>query len=269
MNHDSTISYSHYAWGGAQEIARAKRPSVAETGKVAGSVPSLPVAHRGGQYARRPSSIFRFPARLGVLYVLQKPVNRLSLFMEGTASRARIRRQQTSRYNGAVAPSGDINDFALLQAEAAAARLWAFGSAPFPLANGAIIQGHIEQAVTDTAIGFAIHVRRLLDNRGLRTEFELDEPFWEWSPAGGLTKVQRLRDALNRIVHATDFTVGFERLPDGTAKIAGGAISVIYLRTKTNQRVEALIDVFALASCFFHQVLPALRPPSATTLEVH
>ncbi len=168
-----------------------------------------------------------------------------------------------------MAPSGDINDFALLQAEAAAVRLWAFGSAPFPLANGAIIQGHIEQAVTDTAIGFAIHVRRLLDNRRIQTQLKLDEPFWQWSPAGGLTKVQLLREALNRIVHATDFTVGFERLPDGTTEIAGGAISVLYLKTKTDQREDALIDVFALASCFFHQVLPALRPPNATTLEVH
>jgi len=169
------------------------------------------------------------------------------------------------KYSNVVAvPTVDINDFALLQAEAAAARLWAFGSAPFPLANGAIIQGHIEQAVTDTAIAFAIHVRRLLDNRKIRTQFTLDEPFWHWSAKGGLTKVTQLRDALNRIVHATDFKVGFERLPDGTAKIEGGAISVLYLKTKTDQREDALIDVFALASCFFHQVLPALRPPSAT-----
>jgi hypothetical protein len=162
----------------------------------------------------------------------------------------------------------DINEFALLQAEAAAARLWAFGSAPFPLANGEIIQRHIEQAVTDTAIAFAIHVRRLLDNRRIQIPFALDEPFWHWSPTGGLPKVKQLRDALNRIVHATDFKVGFERLPDGAAKIEGGAVSVLYLKTKTDQREDALIDVFALASCFFHQVLPALRPPSAKAPEV-
>ncbi len=159
----------------------------------------------------------------------------------------------------------DINEFSLQQAEAAAARLWAFGSAPFPLANGAIIQGHIEQAVTDTAIAFAIHVRRLLDNRDLRTKFTLNESFWHWAPTRGLAKVEVLRDALNRIVHATDFKVGFERLPEGVAKIEGGAISVLYLQTRTDQREDALIDVFALASCFFHQVLPALRPPSADT----
>ena len=29
-------------------------------------------------------------------------------------------------------------------------------------------------------------------------------------------------------------------------------------------REEALIDVFALASCFFHEVLPVLRPAEAT-----
>jgi hypothetical protein len=161
----------------------------------------------------------------------------------------------------------DINEFALQQAEAAAARLWAFGSAPFPLANGAIIQGHVEQAVTDTAIAFAIHVRRLLDNRDIRTKFTLDEPFWHWSPKGGVPKVADLRDALNRIVHATAFHVGFERLPDEAARIEGGAISVLYLKTKTDQREEALIDVFALASCFFHQVLPVLRPPGATAGE--
>ena len=62
---------------------------------------------------------------------------------------------------------GDINDFTLQRAESAAARLWAFGSAVFPLKRGgAILQSHIEQEVTDTAIAFAIHVRRLLDNKG-------------------------------------------------------------------------------------------------------
>lgn len=152
-----------------------------------------------------------------------------------------------------------INEFARQQAEAAAARLWAFGSSPLPLANGAIIQGHIEQSVTDTAIAFAIHCRRILDNNALRTKFVLNEPFRLWSPARGLNKVELLRDALNRIVHATEFEVGFERLPDHTADISGGAIGVIYLRTKTDQREDALIDVFALASCFFYQVLPALK----------
>jgi hypothetical protein len=157
---------------------------------------------------------------------------------------------------------GDINEFALQQAEAAAARLWAFGSAPFPLANGAIIQDYVERDVTETAIAFAIHTRRILDNKAAGARLTLDEPFRHWSPEKGLTKVPDLRDALNRIVHATDFTVGFERLPDSASKIEGGAIGVIYLKTKTDKRDEALIDVFALASCFFHKVLPMVRPPS-------
>jgi hypothetical protein len=61
---------------------------------------------------------------------------------------------------------GDINSFALQQAEAAAAKLWALGSAPFPFATAAagVIQSHIDWLVTDTAIDFAIHVRRILDN---------------------------------------------------------------------------------------------------------
>jgi hypothetical protein len=156
---------------------------------------------------------------------------------------------------------GDINSFALRQAEAAAARLWAFGSAPYPFANGALIQQHIEQEVTNTAIAFAIHVRRILDNRAMRTKFVLDEPFRIWVPAKGLTKVNLLRDALNRIIHATQFSVGFEKLPGDASRIEGGAIGVIYLSTRTDQRDEALVDVFALASCFFHQVLPELNAP--------
>jgi len=156
----------------------------------------------------------------------------------------------------------DINDFALQKAESAAARLWAFGSAPFPLATGAILQRHIEQEVTDTAIAFAVHVRRLLDNRSIRNKFALDEPFWHWEATGGLTKVAILHDALNRIVHATSFTVGFERLPDHSHRIAGGAIGVLYLKTETDQREQALIDVFSLAASFYHRVLPVLRPTS-------
>jgi hypothetical protein len=96
---------------------------------------------------------------------------------------------------------GDISEYSLLQAEAAAAKLWAFGSAHFPLANGAIIQSHVEKEVTDTAIAFAIHVRRILDNKAVRTTFTLNEPFWHWCPAPGLAKVLVLRDALNHIVH--------------------------------------------------------------------
>ena len=88
------------------------------------------------------------------------------------------------------------------------------------------------------------------DNRAIRTKFTLNEPFRLWSPARGLTKVTDLREALNRIVHATEFEVGFDQLPDAASEISGGAIGVIYLRTKTDKREEALIDVFALASSF-------------------
>ncbi len=158
---------------------------------------------------------------------------------------------------------GDINTFALQKAEAAGARLWALGSAPFPLVGGAVLQNAIEREVTDTAIAFAIHVRRVLDNKADGAKFQLDEPFRLWSPAKGLAKVADLRDALNRIVHATEFQVGFERLPESTAKIVGGAIGVIYLKAKTDRKDEALIDVFALAACFFHKVLPTVANPSS------
>ncbi len=154
---------------------------------------------------------------------------------------------------------GDINSFALRQAEAAAAKLWALGSAPFPFktSSAGVIQSHIDMLVTETAIDFAIHVRRLLDNSGIGTKFALNEQFRRWSEHR-LPRVTDLRDALNHIVHATEFEVGFLPLPDNASSIRGGAIGVVYLRTRTDQREEADIDVFSLASCFFHQVLPEL-----------
>ncbi|HZU23956.1 MAG TPA: hypothetical protein VFA04_00450 [Bryobacteraceae bacterium] len=163
----------------------------------------------------------------------------------------------------------DINSFVLQQATAAAAKLWALGSAPFPFktSTARVIQSHIDMLVTETAIDFAIHVRRILDNSAVRTKFKLSEPFRHWA-AHRLPKVDDLRDALNRIVHATEFEVGFEQLPENAVDIKGGAIGVVYLRTRTDQREEALIDVFALASCFFHQVLPELhRLDTPSTLE--
>jgi hypothetical protein len=155
---------------------------------------------------------------------------------------------------------GDINAFALQQAEAAAAKLWAFGTAPFPLAlaSAAIIQSHVDMLVTDTAIDFAIHARRVLDNNGIRTKFTLDTEFRRWVERR-LPRVADLRDALNRIVHATEFEVGFVRLPDNAYNFEGGNFGVTYLRTRTDQREDALIDVFALAWCLFHQVLPELH----------
>jgi len=166
--------------------------------------------------------------------------------------------QTTRRLANTMSEKADINTFALQEAELAAAKLWAYGSAPFPFADGARIQQNVEREVTDTTIQFAIHVRRLLDNLAPRQQFELRQPFRHWAPVGGLSKVTGLRDALNRVVHATHFEVGFERLPEDSTRITGGAIGVIYLRTRTDKREDALIDVFALASCFFHQVLPAL-----------
>lgn len=162
-------------------------------------------------------------------------------------------------------PMADINQFALQKAEEAGAMIWAFGSAQFPYTNGSVIQAHIGQSVTETAIAFSIHVRRLLDNRGIQTKFELNEPFRHWRPVNGLTKVTDFRDALNRIVHATEFQVGFE--PLRKTQIEGGAIGVIYLKTKTDKRDEALIDLFALASCFFHRILPELQPPATSMPE--
>lgn len=150
----------------------------------------------------------------------------------------------------------DINQFTLQHSIEAASKLWAFGSAPYPLVGGALIQSYIERLVTDTAIAFAIHVRRLIDNNNIRDKLLLDEPFYVWSPKHGLPRMRLLRDSINCIIHATEFEVGFERLP--YSQIEGGAVGVIYLRTKTDQREEALTDVFSLSSCFFHRVLPII-----------
>ena len=135
---------------------------------------------------------------------------------------------------------GDINSFALRQAEAAAAKLWALGSAPFPFktSSAGVIQSHIDMLVTETAIDFAIHVRRLLDNSAIRTKFALNEQFRRWSEHR-LPRVTDLRDALNHIVHATEFEVGFLPLPDNASSIRGGAIGVVICgRERINERKQ-------------------------------
>ena len=165
----------------------------------------------------------------------------------------------------------DINEFALKRAETAAAKLWAFGSASYPLRHHSalLLQRQISDEVTDTAIAFAIHVRRLLDNSGVRTKFQLDQPFRKWAPAPGLKRERSLREALNRIVHATDFEVGFEKLPESVSTIGGGSIGVIFLKTRTDQKETALVDVFSLASCFFDKLVPIFsRPPETAPPDI-
>lgn len=154
-----------------------------------------------------------------------------------------------------------IDEFAIRAAEVCAARLWAFGSAQYPLQNGRL-QKHIEAEVTNTAIEFAVHARRILDNQKLPAPLLLNQPRWDWGPRKeGLKKVEKLRDALNYIIHAVSFQVGFESLPRATATIDGGAICALYLHVRTDKREDALIDVFALGACFFSSVLPPLFSP--------
>jgi len=44
------------------------------------------------------------------------------------------------------------------------------------------------------------------------------------------------------MIHATEFKGGFERLPDDASRIESGAIRVINLSTRTDERDEALLD---------------------------
>ena len=116
---------------------------------------------------------------------------------------------------------GDINSFALQQAEAAAAKLWAFGTAPFPLSLAArLIQRHVDRwsPIPQLTLQFMFgafwitrhshQIRRSMQSFGVGFQHRL-------------TKVAISGTLLNRIVHATEFEVGFVRLPDNARRLRG------------------------------------------------
>lgn len=138
-----------------------------------------------------------------------------------------------------------------------AVTLWALASSQWPLDNRAV-QERVNAMMVEAISVFSLNARRALEAIPNRVSIRLEQPRWQWEPITQGEVVAGLWDAMNRIVHARKLEVGWEKLPTGSAVIAGGAVVVPYVRAETDRREFAFIDPFAMAHAFLYKALPLL-----------
>jgi len=141
-----------------------------------------------------------------------------------------------------------------------AIRLWALGSAEYPIDGGSLIQRYSEMAVVDSVTEFATNGRRALEVCQLKEDIYLKQPRWIWKPTQGYAKVGELRDAFNRIIHAQQLEVGFEKSAAKTC-MGGGGVVIPYILARTDRKELSYIDLFAMAHAWLFQVLPSIHAP--------
>lgn len=141
-----------------------------------------------------------------------------------------------------------------------AVRLWTLSSAQYPRQHQLILD-IATASVIEAASAFALNARRAMELLPRNERFTLSQCRWTWRAAEGAEVVTDLRDALNRIVHASVLDVGFEGLPDDVSATEGGALVIPYLRATTDRRPRAMIDPFSLSHAFLYTVMPKLLPP--------
>ncbi len=133
-----------------------------------------------------------------------------------------------------------------------ALRLWALSSTEYPLRHQPMLD-QAADSIIDTATHLAVVARRLLDEkRHADARFHLATPRWSWAPTTDEFVVHDLRDALNRIIHADQLQVGFERLPPELSVIDGGSVVVPYLKARTDRHSSSFIDPFAMAHAILY-----------------
>lgn len=138
-----------------------------------------------------------------------------------------------------------------------AVKLWALASAQYPQQNQLILD-LTAASIIETVSVFALNARRSLEILPKGKKFALIQPRWQWEPISNSEKVHDLWDALNRIIHAQELKVGFEKLPPNMAVMDGGALIVPYIQARTDRKTLAFIDVFSLSHAFLYNALPCL-----------
>jgi len=152
-----------------------------------------------------------------------------------------------------------IGDHSAKRASEEASKIWAIDSAQYPLNGGALIQGHIEVAAIDSVTEMSVHGRRALEGWNIKENIYLQQKRWKWAPIKNAPIVTELRDAFNRVLHAQDLVVGFEKCPESTCVIDGGSIVIPYLMARTDRRPTSYIDLFSMAHAWLHGALPAIH----------
>lgn len=145
------------------------------------------------------------------------------------------------------------------RASEAATQLWALASTQYPFQNGALIQRYSEVAVIDLLTAFATNGRRAMEACGITENIYLKQPRWTWKPTTNNQKVGELREAFNRIVHAQQLDVGFEKLPADVSSVNGGGLVIPYVMAQTDRKELSFIDLFAMAHAWLFQVMPLIQ----------
>jgi hypothetical protein len=151
---------------------------------------------------------------------------------------------------------------------AAAAALWAIGSAQYPMSNPILCNQAIN-AMTEALTTFAVNCRRAL--QGLNRPFSIRTAGpWNWKPEAeaevATAFVVDFRDALNRIVHADRLVVVLVPLPPSLARIADGpSLAFPAVEVRTDHKPLAFVDYFGLASTYFSDVVTHLMPRASAT----
>lgn len=153
-----------------------------------------------------------------------------------------------------------IAHHSLTRAGDEAVRLWTLSSAQYPKQHKLMLD-IATASVIEAASAFALNARRAMELLPPSEKFALSQSRWTWRAAKGAEVVKDLRDALNRIVHASVLDVGFEDLPNDVCAIEGGALVIPYLRATTDRRPRAMIDPFSLSHAFLYGVMPKLLLP--------
>ena len=142
-----------------------------------------------------------------------------------------------------------------------AVRLWALASTQYPIKHQPILDASMA-AMIEVISSFALNARRAMEIIPVSQKFALSQPRWNWKPANGDEKVNDLRDALNRIVHAQQLEVCFVAAPANISVMSGGAVVIPFLQARTDRKSLACIDPFAVSHAFLYEVLPVLSASS-------
>lgn len=141
----------------------------------------------------------------------------------------------------------------------AAARLWSLCGAQYPMHHELLLET-VAASTIETLTVLSVNARRLLERD--RTKYALTARRWEWERKSTEAVVLDLQDALNRVIHAKDLRVGFEKLPSDIGVIDGGAVVIPYVMIETDRKPLSFVDPFSIAHALLYGLF-ALPPQTA------
>jgi hypothetical protein len=139
-----------------------------------------------------------------------------------------------------------------------AVKLWSLSSTQYPKQQTLILDS-AAVLVIDTVSSFALNARRSMELFTNKEKFQLKQSRFNWEPSNSGVKVNDLRDAFDRVIHAKQLKVGFELLPKKDSVIVDSdAVIIPYIQAETDRKPLEFIDTFALSHAFLYHAYPLL-----------